>query len=377
LSRTLSLIVLAATVVAIGLLFFQVVQPFIFPIFFAGVLAVLFHPLFVWTRDKWVGHNHLAAALVTVGVLAVVLLPLGAVLSLAGVQLLKAGQEVVSKVELPEDGDSAEQLIDSARTPQLARWVRSIETRLTDDTVKQLRQVASSALLGVTETLYTRTTALASDLIAFIVGLSVTILALHYFLADGEAIMLEVHRLSPLEEAEEHELFSQFQRVCRGVVLATVVAAVIQGVLGMIGYALVGLERIWLLTVLTMFSSFIPFLGAAAVWACVAVGLLVEQRYFAALFLAIYGLSVVSTADNLIRAYVIHGRVQMHPLVALVTVLGALQLVGLWGIFLGPITGAFFYALLNILHNRLVDSGDDDPEPGDTPQELEVEAASG
>lgn len=49
----------------------------------------------------------------------------------------------------------------------------------------------------------------------------------------------------------------------------------------------------------------------------------------------------------------------MHPFVVLVTVLGALQLVGLWGIFIGPMTAAFFYALLNILRSRLLDDEDD------------------
>ena len=91
------------------------------------------------------------------------------------------------------------------------------------------------------------------------------------------------------------------------------------------------------------------------------IGLVLEQRYVAAIFLAIYGSIIVSGSDNLVKAYIIHGRSQMHPLVALVTVLGALQLVGLWGIFVGPISAAFFYALLNILHRRLVETDDNAP----------------
>jgi predicted PurR-regulated permease PerM len=60
--------------------------------------------------------------------------------------------------------------------------------------------------------------------------------------------------------------------------------------------------------------------------------------------------------DNLLRAYVIHDSAQLHPLVALISVLGAIQVVGLWGILLGPVVASFFYALLKILRDRHWDS---------------------
>ena len=191
-----------------------------------------------------------------------------------------------------------------------------------------------------------------------LIGLVVMALALYYLFADGHKLAEEAQRLSPLEDEEGLTLYSQFENICRGVVLSSVVAAVVQGILAGIGFAIVGVQRIWLLAIVTMFSSLIPFLGAAAVWICVVVVLLFEQRFWTAMFLGIYGTFVVSASDNLIKAYVIGDRARMHPFIVLVTVLGALQLVGLWGIFVGPMTAAFFYALLNILRSRLLDNGD-------------------
>lgn len=356
-SRNFSLWMLLGTVVAIGILFFRVVRPFVVPLFFAGVLAVLFRPLYIRTKQFCFGRSRIAAAVVTVAVMAVVLLPLGGILTLAGAQLVQAGREFVSTIDLPEDPQQAQRLIDPNRFPQVAATVKWFRSRMADETLVQLREVTSNALLGVTETLYQRTSALAGNVATFAVGLSVLVLALYYFLADGEWLLAEAKRLSPLDDQDENALLEQFERVCRGVVLGTVVAALIQGALAALGFAVIGIERIWLLAVLTMFFSFIPFLGAASVWLCVTIALLVGQRYGAAVFLGIYGTVVISGADNLIKAYMIHDRAQMHPLVALVTVLGALQLVGLWGIFMGPMSAAFFYALLNILRRRLVDEG--------------------
>jgi predicted PurR-regulated permease PerM len=181
------------------------------------------------------------------------------------------------------------------------------------------------------------------------------VVALYYFFADGETLLREGRNLLPFAAEDQQTLLDQFDNICRGVVLGTVVAGLIQGVLAGIGFAIIGVERVWLLAVCSMLFSFIPFLGAAAVWICVTIALLFEQRYGAAGFLAVYGTVVISGSDNLVKAHIIHGRAQMHPLIALVTVLGALQLVGLWGIFLGPISAAFFYALLNTLKRKLLE----------------------
>jgi hypothetical protein len=65
----------------------------------------------------------------------------------------------------------------------------------------------------------------------------------------------------------------------------------------------------------------------------------------------------VSLADNLIKPLIIHGRARLHPLLVLVSVLGALKVIGLWGIFVGPMVAAFFYTLLRILHRELHGDG--------------------
>jgi hypothetical protein len=57
--------------------------------------------------------------------------------------------------------------------------------------------------------------------------------------------------------------------------------------------------------------------------------------------------------DNFIKPYILHGRAKLHPLLALLSVLGGVQALGLWGIFIGPMVAAFLYALLNILHQEL------------------------
>jgi predicted PurR-regulated permease PerM len=144
----LSLLLLLGTVVAIGVLFFQVIRPFVFPLFFAGVLAVLFRPLFLWVNRCFKDHRRIAAIIVTLIVIAVFLLPISGVLTLAGVQLTNAGRELLGALNLPEGAKEARELIDPERNPWMADWASWARDQLSDDSAKQLRELASNGLLG-------------------------------------------------------------------------------------------------------------------------------------------------------------------------------------------------------------------------------------
>lgn len=188
----------------------------------------------------------------------------------------------------------------------------------------------------------------------FVIGLAVLVVSLYYFLADGPGMISTVMRLLPLDDRYERQLLDEFDRISRAVVLATLLSAVAQGILAGIGFAVLGFNAIFLLTVVTMVLALVPFVGAAAVWGSCAVWLLVyEERIGAAVALVIYGTLVVSTVDNIIKPIVLHGQSKLHPLLALLSVLGGVRALGPIGIFVGPMAVAFLQALLNILNTEL------------------------
>ncbi|WP_182868024.1 AI-2E family transporter [Rhodopirellula sp. JC639] len=348
----LSFWILVGATACFGLLFFRVIQPFILAIFIALVLAVLFAPLHQWLTDRTAGHDRIAAGLTTVLVIVAVMLPIGVTLMMAGTQVMRTGTEMADRFDAPSsNGD--DDTLDLVQGTRVGRMIDGIKSRLAKDQRDQLRRAFSRIIDGVTAEVYAKTRGLLSDFFAFSVSLGVMTLSLYYFLADRDVFLREVHRMLPLEDREEERLTDRFQSVCRGVVAGTVVAGLAQATLSGIAFAILGIPNAWLLIVLTMFSSFIPFLGSAVVWVSVALWLLLDGRYGAGIGLLIYGAAVISTSDNLVRAYVIGNQAKLHPLIALVTVLGALKLMGLWGIFVGPMIAAFFYALLNIARDRV------------------------
>ena len=196
-------------------------------------------------------------------------------------------------------------------------------------------------------------------LIRIAIGLVILVIAVYFFLIDGPAMVRTLMRLSPLDDAYELQLLQEFDKTSRAVVLASIMSAVVQGILAAIAFYFCGLESFVLLFLVTCLMALVPFLGAASVWLPCAIYLgAVEQRWGTAMFLAIYGALVVSSIDNVIKAYVLHGHSQLHPLFALLSVLGGVQVFGPIGILVGPMVVVFLQTLLEILNHELGTDGE-------------------
>ena len=191
-----------------------------------------------------------------------------------------------------------------------------------------------------------------------IIGLLVMTVSLFYFLADGRRMLAAVTKLIPLDSHYQWQLLEEFEEVSRAVVSSTLLAAIVQAVLAGFGFYVAGLGNVFLLTLLTFFGALVPFVGAAAVWGGASLYLLFFlKNTWAAAGLALWGLCVVSTVDNIIKPIVLHGQSKLHPLLALLSVLGGVGALGPIGIFVGPIAGACLQAALTMLQAELDSMG--------------------
>jgi predicted PurR-regulated permease PerM len=470
-ARLTSLIALLIIISVIGVLFYRVMVGFFVPLFIAGVLVVIFRPLYRRLEKRLNGRRRTAALITTITAMLVVLLPIGVATSVAAVQganqltRLKVNSESLAQLrtklglqlehneELAQSDWILKQLVatdtmqssESSRLKQLASQFTSavaaletvfstdhsgefddafatmreplerlnrlepssleflaarnevaaeysaVRTQLLGGAVQaQLKAIAnpgaaelSQVTSGIVDLLQPRlvqfTQATTTFIAKLVLGLVILVLAVYFFLVDGPAMVTTIMRLSPLDDQYEHELLAEFDTVSRAVVLATILSAVTQGILAAIGYYFAGLHSIVLLMLLTMIMAMIPFFGAASVWIPCAIWVgLAEQRLVAGVVLTIYGICVVSSIDNVIKAFVLHGKGNLHPLLALLSVLGGVASLGPIGILVGPMCVAFLQTLLSILQRELSDldrlrshyrdsrGGDDREEPAET-----------
>ncbi|MFO1062360.1 MAG: AI-2E family transporter [Pirellulales bacterium] len=225
---------------------------------------------------------------------------------------------------------------------------------LANPTDSVVRSTTNQAIEFVRPRLLSLTTATFGFLIELVISTAILIICVYFFLYEGPEMFQSVMALSPLDDRYEQELLLEFDRVTRAVVLATVLSALTQGAAAGIGYYVVGLPNLILLIMLTTVFAMVPFVGPAIVWVpCCIYLAFIEERLGAAIGLAAWGVLVVGTVDNFVKAGVLHGQSQLHPLLALLSVLGGVQAMGPIGIVVGPMAVVLLQTSLSILQREL------------------------
>ena len=335
-SRMVSFIVLVVVVLAIAILFFKVMAGFILPLFLAVLLVVMFRPLHGWFQRKLPHHRRLAAGATTLSILLIFLVPMCFI-------FFEAGSEAYSIYNQIDTKEFDPAVLDQ-KLAQINDYFGSNITaeQVEGELIKRGQKWMAPMLVVTTQ-----------YVISLVIGLCIMVIALYYFLLDGSSMMSTIMRLSPLDDTYESQLVEEFDRTSRAVVLASVVSAVMQGLLAGIGYYFADLEFVFLLTVLTMLFAMVPFIGAAAIWVPCCIWLFWSGHTTAAIVLALYGMVIVSMVDNIIKPAILHGRSNLHPLLALLSVLGGVKVLGPIGIFVGPMAVTFLHAVLVMLQKEI------------------------
>ena len=378
-ARLVSLCVVTVLIVFLGITFFQVIAPFIMPLFLAGIVTVLCQPVFHYFLARTKNHVRIAAGLTTAAVLSMFLVPLLVGTFIGSVQLYVLTQRKIEsgafgaaldsvrrqldsftdtakddvfdllQEHLPENPDISEPNAQTAW--QKAEFEKQV-VELRENSRQQLQSLAKRSLGLAGKTLDTTFNVLGSAVSA-LVGLLMFCIGLYYFLADGPALLSATQSLIPVYVGYQKELLQQFDKVVRAVVLATFMAAIGQGLATSIALYVVGFHHFFIIFIIATCASIIPVAGTWLIWGPCAIWLGYQGHWGSVAFLVIFGAAVIGTMDNVIRAFVLQSDAKLHPLLAFVSVLGGLQMMGLWGVFIGPIIACCLHALIQIFNTEL------------------------
>jgi predicted PurR-regulated permease PerM len=169
-------------------------------------------------------------------------------------------------------------------------------------------------------------------------GAVVFIVALYALNVDGRRVYAWLARSVPLDANTRLRLLGAFRETGRGLLVGAGGTALAQGMVATVAYAALGVRNPITLGVLTGVGSFIPAVGTAIVWAPVAAALGLAGHPGRAGILVLVGLSVIATIDNFLRPWLARvGRLHMPVALVFLSMVGGLQLVGGWGLILGPL----------------------------------------
>ena len=181
-----------------------------------------------------------------------------------------------------------------------------------------------------------------------VINLFIFILAFFFLLKDGDKFGRYIKRIIPMKNEYKTAIFLKFRDVSSAVFTNTLLIAFIQGALVSLGFFIFGIPSWLFWGVISTFFALIPVLGAAVVWIPAAIYLFFIKGYFFGIALVIYGIIVVGLSDNLLRPLMLKKKMEVHPFLILLSIMGGLEIFGFAGVFLGPILISFLISVIEL-----------------------------
>ncbi|MFL6280901.1 MAG: AI-2E family transporter [Vicinamibacterales bacterium] len=327
-----SQLVFYVLILVIGYLAFLVISPFLAPLAWATVFAVMFYRVHVELSPR-IGptRSALAATLMT------------AVLIVAPAVVLVS---VVAR-EAPQVIDYLQQM--SLTAPHQIEQVWGVIRRrspmpLPDDPAFVVREGVQRILAFLAP----RAGAAVADLFATLGSLFVMLFAMFFLVRDGHTLARQVRDLLPLPEAARDRLMTDTRDLIVASVGAGLVVAIAQGTIGGIAFWLLGINAAVIWGVVMAVCSLIPLIGAALVWAPTALWLLLSGDVVRGVILILVGILGIGLVDNILRPLLLSGRTSASGLVVFLGLLGGAAAFGFIGLVLGPIVLVTAGSLLRV-----------------------------
>ena len=343
--RTYAIIFLALAALGIGFLCYKILTPFLASIAWAIIFAVAFQTPWTWLERKLPKRRSLAAAVLTLVIALMVLLP-GVLFT--GV-LVSQAVDVANKVSAKLGPMKIRSVSDIVTLPQVAGVLDGIQQRvgLSNDDVQKLAtgfvtkasalaaEVSRKLVLGVFDAVFT-----------FVM---VTFL-LFFFFKDGKELARALFELLPTDQTRRQRISGSLQSMLAAIFRGSLLCSLVQGLTGGIGWWIAGLPSPALAGAAMAVFSLLPVGGTAIVWLPGAIYLWATGSHGSAIFLLAWGVVVASfLADNVLRPLLIRGTEELSTLIVFVGVFGGLAAFGLLGIFIGPVALALAVTLIQVM----------------------------
>lgn len=348
--------------VLLGAVLFNIVSPFLNIIIISLIIAQIFMPVYRYVQEK-TKLPALASLVSVISAVFLVVLPL----VLIGIAIVsELGNAFVTVTEFLQDTPRVEATV--------VGTVDGINERLqglglgyqielpTDrnELRQQLDQALSAALAEISKapgnaiTFATNfTTEIAKISLNVLFQGFIFIITLAYAFTIYDRLPSIIRRISPLDNELDNLLTTKFSETTAAVVLGNFVVAIAQATAVLLVLLLLGIGSPALLWAIMVVLSLVP-VGSGLVWFPVGLYLIFTGNPVGGVALMIYGAVIINVIEAILRPIVLKGRIQLHPLVILFSVLGGLSLFGPIGLIYGPLVAVFFTSLMEIYNQRYV-----------------------
>jgi predicted PurR-regulated permease PerM len=321
------------TLVTLG--FVGLLSGFLYPIFWALTVGIIFLPLQHFLERRLHGKPSLAALLTVIVIFFTVLVPALVVASAVATEAV----QLYTRIQSGEIDPGA-----------VLRWLQAMAPQATELAarigidVNEIPEKLSTAAIKGSQFIASLALSAGQNVATFAVMFFLMLYLLFFVLRDGDAMLEQIIRVLPLGDERERHLFAKFAEVARATIKGTLLVGLIQGSLGGCIFWALGIQGAVFWGVIMVIMSILPAVGAGLIWAPAAIVLAVGGAYIKAAVLLVFGVLVIGLVDNLLRPMLVGRDTKMPDYLILLSTLGGLTVFGISGFVIGPIIASLFLA---------------------------------
>lgn len=175
---------------------------------------------------------------------------------------------------------------------------------------------------------------------------------LYFMLVKSREMENFLYEYIPLKDENISWIGKEMNMLVYNNALAVPLIALLQGIVGLIGYLVIGTPDPWFWFVITSITSMLPFVGAAAAYVPLGIYMYSTGPAWKATAVLLWGFLVIGLIDNVFRIVIQKRWGDVHPIITAFGVIIGVDLFGFVGLIFGPIVIAMFLLLIKIYINE-------------------------
>ncbi|WP_445166668.1 AI-2E family transporter [Mycolicibacterium sp. Dal123E01] len=296
----------------------------------AAVVAYLFTPLYNRCRRRF--GSGLSATFTVLAALAIVIIPVGALLTLAVLQISHMVMHVADWVETADMstvGNNALEYVNQALA-KLPFGHFTVSTDSLRDTMINVSQNLGRWLLQALQ-------GAAGGVIGVVTSAIIFFYVLISLLTNQQQLLLLIRRLNPLGEEVTDLYLAKMGAMVKGTVKGQFIIALVQGLLGAASIYIGGFHQgFFIFAIFLTALSVIP-LGSGIITIPFGIGMMLFGNIGGGLFVVLFHIIGVTNVDNFLRPILVPREARLDPALMLLAVFSGIAMFGFWGIVLGPV----------------------------------------
>ena len=320
-----------ASILTLLYISYQIVSPFKTALFTSIILAIALYPIYVSLRKKIKNPNNSALILI-LSLIFLVLVPL----------IFFTNAMFQETINLYNSASGMDLSAQSEKLKEITHLDVNFE-RYFKETILKLSQTFISSSSSIT-----------GYILGGLLNMFVIFFSLFFLLRDGPVIVKKLNSIIPFKSHIKNKFEKEVVSSIRGLFLGLLIIALIEGILAFIGFYIFGIPTPLVWAFIVMILAMVPLLGPTLIYIPASIYLFAMGDSYNAIFLLIYNIIALGYTDNILRHQVLNKTSKINQLALLVGVFGGIQVIGIPGIILGPLTLSLILAVYRIYEEEYV-----------------------